>query len=71
MNLHDFLKNIMWLERDDGENNSIKKKIFFDSRHYQKYYGLYSVLSLRYYKGQSVTSFVKWIIYNEPAKVIS
>jgi len=71
IDLHNFLEDLAWLERDDGENNSIEKRIFFDQRHYHKYYDLYHMLSLRYYKGQSITNFVKCIIYNEPVKVIS
>ncbi|MDP0590394.1 MAG: hypothetical protein QS748_14870, partial [Candidatus Endonucleobacter bathymodioli] len=72
INIHNFLKDIVWLERDDGENNSAyKKRTFFNKKHYQKFYDLYCVLSLQYYKGQSFTGFVKYMIYNEPDKVIS
>ncbi|MDP0589654.1 MAG: LDL receptor domain-containing protein [Candidatus Endonucleobacter bathymodioli] len=72
VNIHNFLKDIVWLERDDGENdNAYKKRTFFNKKHYQKFYNLYCVLSLQYYKGQSFTGFVKYMIYNEPDKVIS
>jgi len=71
INIHNFLEYLELFELDDGENDSIKKSTFFNKRHHQEYYDLYCVLSLRYYKGQSFTGFVRYMIYNEPARVIS
>ncbi|MDP0589650.1 MAG: hypothetical protein QS748_10855 [Candidatus Endonucleobacter bathymodioli] len=79
--VHDFLKKMVRLDisgdgfdydydddadadGDDCSRQARKKK-------YQKYYDLYNVLSLRYYEGQSVTSFLNYMIHNKKTTVIN
>ncbi|MDP0589203.1 MAG: hypothetical protein QS748_08435 [Candidatus Endonucleobacter bathymodioli] len=72
INIHSFLKGMMLLEIDYSGNKSANKKgVSFTQRQNQNYYDLYRVLSLRYYKGQSFTSFLTYMIYNKPPKVIN